>query len=73
MTEQHPITPPPELWKQFAAGAYTWKEAVTYAYRAGADHELEACREWLKTKEWIHPEFSDELRAAQPGKQHALR
>jgi len=48
MTEQHPITPPPELWKQFAAGAYTWKEAVTYAYRAGADQELEACCEWLK-------------------------
>jgi hypothetical protein len=41
----HPITPPPELYKQ-------WEHlprslAFEAAYRAGADQELEACCEWL--------------------------
>lgn len=27
----------------------------------GSDQELEACCEWLKDKEWIHPEFGAEL------------
>jgi len=47
MTQQHPITPPPELiqkWSdQFEAGRllYAMFEDI---YRAGADAELEACR-----------------------------
>jgi len=47
MTNQHPITPPPELiqkWSdQFEAGRllYAMFEDI---YRAGADAELEACR-----------------------------
>ncbi len=63
MTDQHPITPPPELVKQ-------WREApeffelspcalvtvtttklqdiATQAARWGSDEELEACCEWLK-------------------------
>ncbi len=72
MTDQHPITPPPELWKQFAAGAYTWKEAVTYAYRAGADQELEACCEWLEQNcgRW---ELPAALRAARRPKPPSLK
>jgi hypothetical protein len=47
MTDNHPITPPPELiqrWsEQFEAGRslYAMFEDI---YRAGADAELEACR-----------------------------
>lgn len=44
---KHLITPPPELVQQLADGARTWLDAITDAYRAGADHELEACCEWL--------------------------
>lgn len=47
MTEQqHPITPPPELVRQW--GELTpWTEALTQAARWGADQELEACCEYL--------------------------
>jgi hypothetical protein len=50
MTQQHPITPPPELiqrWsEQFGKGRslYAMFEDI---YRAGADAEMEACGEWL--------------------------
>jgi hypothetical protein len=37
------------------------------------DEELEACCEWLKTKEWIHPEFSDELRDLRRPKPPSLK
>jgi hypothetical protein len=45
MTNQHPITPPPELVQQ-------WLElspalAIAAAFQAGADQELEACEKWL--------------------------
>ena len=51
MTQQHPITPLPKLFKrwseQFEAGRplYAMFEDI---YRAGADAELEACCEWLQ-------------------------
>lgn len=47
MTEQHPITPPPELVQQLAEEPGTWLEKIVNAYRAGADQELQACCEWL--------------------------
>ena len=45
MTNQHPLTPPPELVQQ-------WLElspalAIAAAFQAGADQELEACEKWL--------------------------
>ena len=46
MTE-HPITPPPELVQKIADGPSTWREKIIAAYRAGADQELEECREWM--------------------------
>lgn len=63
MTQQHPITPPPELiqkWsEQFEAGRslYAMFEDI---YRAGADAELEACCEWIP--KWT-PWDADQLRA----------
>lgn len=57
MTDQHPITPPPELvqqwWKNaqrvdYSDGLPCWLNYVaTQAARWGADQELEACRLWV--------------------------
>ena len=59
--EQHPITPPPELFKQWFK---QWEDDILNerdsvdnvldcawrdGFRAGADQELEACCEWLET------------------------
>ena len=54
MTEQHPITPPPELAdtlrtemrRGYDEGVTTpepWDNAIAKAYQAGADMELDAC------------------------------
>ena len=49
----HPITPPPELVKQWVSlaceyeGNETWIDLATQAARWGADQELEACCEWV--------------------------
>ncbi len=63
MTDNHPITPPPELveqWRtapEYATGKEMFtmvsvstrrlQEVATQAARWGADMELEACCEWL--------------------------
>ena len=53
MLNQHPITPPPELvqqcWDELRDqtqdldAAKAWGKAITLAYQAGADQELQAC------------------------------
>jgi hypothetical protein len=70
MTQQHPITPPPELVQQLYG--LPQMRAIEKAYQAGADQELEACCEW------IHGETSDEcfvglLRAARRPKPPSLK
>ena len=45
MTNQHPITPPPELFQQLAD--LPRSVAFEAAYRAGADQELEACVNYI--------------------------
>jgi hypothetical protein len=51
MTEQHPITPPSELLKQWEDDWFEEREhadvLLIQAFQAGADQELEACCEWL--------------------------
>lgn len=56
MTNQHPITPPPELVQQWFKEAQrnndpavvSWMQATaTKAAQWGADQELEACCAWL--------------------------
>jgi protein-tyrosine phosphatase len=67
MTQQHPITPPPELVEQWQDESPERQIAdhiqylATRAAQWGADQELEACCEWVKSKQtyWAH----DELRA----------
>ena len=66
---EHPITPPPELvaklWREASAGrddapiGEIFNHGVLLAYAAGADHELQACCQWLpKSPAWI----ADDLR-----------
>lgn len=46
MSNEHPITPPPELvqqWYDAARGPRCEKELATQAARWGADRELQAC------------------------------
>jgi hypothetical protein len=57
MNDKHPITPPPELVKQwwkdaqqanYSDGLPCWLNYIaTQAARWGADQELEACCEWF--------------------------
>ena len=76
---QHPITPPPELVKQWRKSAPA-DAAVNNAYERhiatraaqwAADIELEACCEWVKSKQtyWAH----DELRATRRPKPPSLK
>jgi hypothetical protein len=83
MTDQHPITPPPELVQQWieatrsndCIGAYPkdYEHLVgTQAARWGADQELEACCEWLcDVDRWKI--VVDRLRAARRPKPPSLK
>jgi hypothetical protein len=62
MTNQHPIHPPielvQELWDRLRKApdssvdaAIAWTEAVALAAQWGADQELEACCEWLASRD----------------------
>jgi len=77
MTNQHPITPPPELVQQWMEEADTFrylvKEVHQYiAARAaqwGGDQELEACCEWLENQ----PQWMEDLRSARRPKPPSLK
>jgi hypothetical protein len=71
MTEQHPITPPPELVEQLRNSPGTWLKKITNAYQAGADQELEACCEWLDKE--IGAVDSCDLRADRRPKSPSLK
>ena len=55
MTNKHPITPPPELFKQWEDDILNERDNVDHVldctwrngFQAGADQELEACRLWV--------------------------
>jgi len=83
MTNQHPITPPLELvdsiWNQFKTGptrnlltSEAFREAITKASQWGADQELEACCQWLRSKDILEPAI-DALRAARRPKTPRLK
>ena len=73
MTQTHPLTPPEELLEQWywTGKSGNWQNALTLAYRAGADQELEACCKWVDWK-WSGVK-SRELRAARRTKQPSLK
>ena len=72
MTDNHPITPPPELVEQWVYGdddnirtSPNWyKVFAAKAARWGADQELEACGAYLERCAQWEPEDIDDLRAA---------
>ena len=71
----HPITPSPELVRQWWDGThgafYEFEAVVTQAARWGADMELEACKEWVS---WRHSRHeSDELLFARRPKPLSLK
>ena len=81
MSNQHPITPPPELVQQWFEEAQLnddpdvvcWMQATAAkAARWGADQELEACCEWF-VRDWIDIETADTLRAARRPKPPTLK
>ena len=53
MTQEHPITPPPELVQQWWDGThgalYEFEAVTTQAARWGADQQLEQAAKWLDT------------------------
>jgi hypothetical protein len=49
MTQQHPITPPPELVEQWAHLPADWNTVASLIAKWGADQELEACCEWINS------------------------
>ena len=81
MTENHPITPSPELVQQLCDKAIlhavdgakrgeieVW--LIQEAFRAGADQELDACCEWLSVP---CPSYGRELRNARRPKPPSLK
>ena len=88
MTNQHPITPPPELVGQWlCSDDYLWgpleqtsitittnrlQNVATQAAQWGADRELEACCEWFIC-DWTDIETADKLRAARRPKPPSLK
>ena len=76
MTDQHPITPPPELvkeWRDLPEYLTTKLQGIaTQAARWGADQELEACCEWF-VRDWTDIETADKLRAARRPKPPSLK
>ena len=73
MTEQHPITPPPELVQKWAhmLEQHTDAEVFTQAACWGADQELEACCAWANATGWEGA--GDSLRADRRPKPPSLK
>ena len=79
MTNQHQITPPPELVREWCVHSNKyktydqfWCHIATQAARWGADQELEACCEWF-VRDWTDIETADNLRAAHRPKPPTLK
>jgi hypothetical protein len=71
MTQEHPITPPPELiedWIEIAKPLPQRppnpNELAALAARWGADAELEACCEWVSQFNYDDYSYQERLRAA---------
>ncbi len=82
MTENHPLTPPPELVQQWnTEGRHqdyctVTEHVATQAAKWGADMELEACCDWLKLEghEYEHEALLAARRPKPPSlKEQALK
>ena len=74
MNNQHPITPPPELIKQWVSESNhndpLFAQVAVMAARWGSDTELEACCEWFqefyKTESWVKHDLKHFRTARRP-------
>jgi hypothetical protein len=75
MTNQHPITPPPELVEQWHSNSPLDRGSTvaTLAAQWGADQELEACCEWLNGGSKIDYDTAALLRAHRRPKLQSLK
>ena len=81
MTDQHPITVPAgsitcwrALYRETYQGDFSETEYIANeAARWGADQELEACVEWVRSMFGGHPTWADELRTARRPKPPSLK
>jgi hypothetical protein len=84
MTNNYPITPPPELVEQWVQatesndciGAFPTnfeKRICTAAARWGADQELEACCVWLRGNDPYEHDYHQMLRTARRPKPPSLK
>ena len=89
MTDQHPITPPRELVQQWlCSDDYLWgpleqksititanrlQNVAAQSAQWGADQELEACCEWVRTRHHIDLDGHDQLRTARRPKPPSLK
>ena len=77
MTNQHPITPPPELVRRWILesdilGEDMYEGIATSAAQWGADAQLEKCHEWLNHRGYNRT-FLEEFRAALRPKPPSLK
>jgi hypothetical protein len=74
MTNEHLITPPPELVHQWVdmLSSRSDQAVFTMAAQWGADQELEACCEWLECN-YNYPQVNHPLRAARRPKPPSLK
>jgi len=82
MTNQFPITVPPELFTEWLSEALLEHDAKSGTVAAivadkaaqwSADQELEACCEWVRSMFSGHPTWADELRPARHPKPVSLK
>lgn len=79
--QQHQITPPLELFKQWEDDILNERDNVDHVldcawrsgFQAGADQELEACCEWLETYVQHWAEWSADFCAARRPKPPSLK
>jgi hypothetical protein len=72
MTNQHPITPPPELLDQWCM-ENNWRDIAIQAAQWGADQELEACITWMDEMGLAGSGDIEVLRAARRPKPPSLK
>jgi len=77
MTQQHPITPSPELVQQWVdtyfGGRISHVDLAAQVAQWGADQELEACCLWLNGGSKIDYDTAASLRAARRPKPPSLK
>ena len=73
MTDQHPVTPPPELVHQWADMLASGSGQAVFAMAAqwGSDQELEACVNWSIENQ--HPRWARAVRDARRPKPPSLK